>query len=312
MAAAFAASRTGSARPGRAPWPVPGARWASLNPTEQPVRRDVMSSIGSVKPSNSVLPESCIEATDNGVANGECCVALQSQDVSATAPTDVPSTEPTIVKKDLLWQKRDKFFSRWKERFFVLTKDYLACFKKESMIGTSKMGRFVRKVNLADVEGVQWGEKKRHGVIVLRLGTKDQLLLRTSGDLYGWMIALRDTISRSKKRREARRNPQMISQQMCDAEMPKRQSLARHQKSTSTDPQRLSFPTHAFTSFKFAPLGKRAPVPTSVDSTTHKLSYMRHGLSDRRPGTRRSTHGRSHCEYYSPCFDGKPFPQTGK
>ena len=28
----------------------------------------------------------------------------------------------TTVRKGLLWQQRDKLFSRWKERYFILTK----------------------------------------------------------------------------------------------------------------------------------------------------------------------------------------------
>ena len=51
------------------------------------------------------------------------------------------------IKKGLLWQQKDKFFSRWKERFFILTKDYLHCFKKEnSRISISEMGNFILKV----------------------------------------------------------------------------------------------------------------------------------------------------------------------
>jgi len=49
------------------------------------------------------------------------------------------------IKKGLLWQQRDKFFSQWKERYFILTPDYLQCFKK----GTSRiteMGEFIYKV----------------------------------------------------------------------------------------------------------------------------------------------------------------------
>ena len=54
------------------------------------------------------------------------------------------------LKKGILWQQRDKIFSRWKERFFVLTKDYLQCFKK----GTSRiteMGGFIYGIRLSDV-----------------------------------------------------------------------------------------------------------------------------------------------------------------
>lgn len=50
-------------------------------------------------------------------------------------------------KKGLLWQQRDKLFSRWKERYFILTKDYLHCFKKGSSRMT-EMGGFIFKVGV--------------------------------------------------------------------------------------------------------------------------------------------------------------------
>lgn len=50
-------------------------------------------------------------------------------------------------KKGLLWQQRDKLFSRWKERYFILTRDYLHCFKKAgSSSRMSEMGGFIFKV----------------------------------------------------------------------------------------------------------------------------------------------------------------------
>ncbi|KAH6936277.1 hypothetical protein HPB50_015207 [Hyalomma asiaticum] len=120
-----------------------------------------------------------------------------------------PLLETTTVKKGLLWQQWDKFFSRWKERYFVLTKDYLACFKKES------------KVNLADVEGLQWADKKRTGVIALRVGTEGQLLLWTNCGLDDWMFALRDAIGRSKGRREALRKAHTLGPQFYEAGLTK-------------------------------------------------------------------------------------------
>ena len=58
------------------------------------------------------------------------------------------ATSACTLRKGLLWQQRDKIFSRWKERFFVLTPDYLNCFKR----GTSRMsemGEFLFKVRWA-------------------------------------------------------------------------------------------------------------------------------------------------------------------
>lgn len=53
----------------------------------------------------------------------------------------------SVLIKGLLWQHKDKLFSRWKERYFVLTKDYLSCFKKATKIAHSDMGEFIFKVD---------------------------------------------------------------------------------------------------------------------------------------------------------------------
>ena len=52
--------------------------------------------------------------------------------------------------KGVLWQQREKRFSRWKERFFVISNDYLQCYRK----GTSKiseMGGFIYRIRLSEV-----------------------------------------------------------------------------------------------------------------------------------------------------------------
>ena len=50
-----------------------------------------------------------------------------------------------IVIKGFLWVQQDKLFSKWKERFTVLTTQYLQFFKKTSS-NISEIGAFVMKV----------------------------------------------------------------------------------------------------------------------------------------------------------------------
>lgn len=57
---------------------------------------------------------------------------------------DLESLKSTI-RKGLLWQQKDKLFSQWKERYFILTPDYLQCFKKGTTRMT-EMGEFIFKV----------------------------------------------------------------------------------------------------------------------------------------------------------------------
>ena len=54
--------------------------------------------------------------------------------------------DDSLVRKGLMWVQQDKLFSRWKERFIILTTGYIQIFKK----GTSRisdMGSFVSKVS---------------------------------------------------------------------------------------------------------------------------------------------------------------------
>ena len=68
--------------------------------------------------------------------------------LSFLQPTSSPSDDEASFKKGLLWQQRDKLFSRWKERYFILTKDYFHCFKKAGTSRITEMGGFIFKVNL--------------------------------------------------------------------------------------------------------------------------------------------------------------------
>ena len=72
---------------------------------------------------------------------------LSLQISSDAVAEDVFEPENSSIKKGLLWQQRDKLFSRWKERYFILTKDLLQCFKKETSKIT-EMGGFIFKVNI--------------------------------------------------------------------------------------------------------------------------------------------------------------------
>lgn len=75
---------------------------------------------------------------------------------------------------------------------------------------------FIFQVNLADVDDLQWIDKKQDGVIAVRVGTEDQLLLWSSKGLDNWMFALRDAVNLSKGRREALRRSQTLMPQLSD------------------------------------------------------------------------------------------------
>ncbi|XP_043068605.1 uncharacterized protein [Drosophila bipectinata] len=110
------------------------------------------------------------------------------------------------IKRGLLWQQRDRLFSRWKERYFVLTRDYLHCFKRASGSANeraSDMGQFIFKVKLVDVEKVEWLNRRSYSAIGLLLGREGRVLLRCDDGLEDWFELLEECTITSKERRKA-------------------------------------------------------------------------------------------------------------
>lgn len=111
------------------------------------------------------------------------------------------------MKKGLLWQHRDKLFSRWKERYFILTRDYLLCFKRASSADKiSEMGQFLFKVKLVDVERVDWENKKTYSIVSMELVGRDgKIYLRASHGLEDWFELLEECTHECKERKRATR-----------------------------------------------------------------------------------------------------------
>ncbi|XP_039449459.1 homeobox protein 2 isoform X1 [Culex pipiens pallens] len=113
------------------------------------------------------------------------------------------------IKRGLLWQQRDRLFSRWKERYFILTRDYLNCFKRSSGSASEKisdMGQFIFKIKLVDVEKVEWLNRRSYSAIGLLLGSREgRVLLRCDHGLEDWFELLEECTLSSKERRRALR-----------------------------------------------------------------------------------------------------------
>ena len=90
---------------------------------------------------NNAATSSSSEVHPNVQNGGSANSAVEATAISVTT---------TSLLKGVLWQQREKRFSRWKERFFMLTNEYLQCFRK----GTSKiseMGGFIYRIRLSEV-----------------------------------------------------------------------------------------------------------------------------------------------------------------
>ena len=68
------------------------------------------------------------------------------QSSASSGPSPSLLGSDTCIRKGVMWVQQEKMFSRWKERFIILTSSYLHIFKK-STSRLSDMGTFVNKVS---------------------------------------------------------------------------------------------------------------------------------------------------------------------
>jgi len=111
------------------------------------------------------------------------------------------SADDGVLKKGLLWQQRDKLFSRWKERYFILTKDYFHCFKKATSRIT-EMGGFIFKLKLTEVETIELLDKRGYLTICINLLKDGKIYLRRPEGIREWFAALQNNIYECKRRRK--------------------------------------------------------------------------------------------------------------
>eukprot|EP00090_Calanus_glacialis_P046859 TRINITY_DN9410_c0_g1_i1.p1 TRINITY_DN9410_c0_g1~~TRINITY_DN9410_c0_g1_i1.p1 ORF type:complete len:511 (+),score=78.07 TRINITY_DN9410_c0_g1_i1:106-1533(+) len=110
----------------------------------------------------------------------------------------------SAVKKGILWQQRDKLFSRWKERFFILTDDYFHCFKKGSSKLT-EMGEYIFKVKLSSIASVALLDKRGFLTICLSLSTvrEGRIYLRRAEGLRDWFNVIKFCVDECKSRKSS-------------------------------------------------------------------------------------------------------------
>ena len=118
-----------------------------------------------------------------------------------------------------MWVQQDKLFSRWKERFIILTTGYLQIFKK----GTSRisdMGAFVSKVGrhrwlvtslfllhflqirLSDVDSVSLEDRRGYLTLVITSVREVKLLLRKTEGIKEWQKSVEQYCMREKQQRK--------------------------------------------------------------------------------------------------------------
>jgi len=108
-----------------------------------------------------------------------------------------------IVMKGLLWVQQDKLFSKWKERFIVLTSHYLQFFKKASS-RISEMGAFIMKVKLSDMSSVSLEDRRGYLTLVIFCQKEGRLVVRKTEGIREWHNCLELFLTRSKTAEETK------------------------------------------------------------------------------------------------------------
>lgn len=123
----------------------------------------------------------------------------------ATDDLETSIDHSSTIKKGLLWQQRDKLFSSWKERYFILTQHFLQCFKKETSRITD-MGGFLFKIKLAEIESVDLLDKKGYLTICMNFAKEPKMFLRKTEGIRDWYNLISSCVKESKSRKLARTN----------------------------------------------------------------------------------------------------------
>ena len=98
-----------------------------------------------------------------------------------------------------MWLQRERIFSRWKERFFNLTQDYLQCFKRGSTPNT-EMGPFLFQVRLSEIQSLAMVDRKGYLTVLVEREGEDNMLVRRSENLREWFNLLQKLVRESKTR----------------------------------------------------------------------------------------------------------------
>lgn len=101
--------------------------------------------------------------------------------------------------RGVVWVQRERLFARWKERFCILTRDYLHCFKKGSTQLT-ECGPFLFKVRLSSVGCVRLVDRRGYLTVVLPREGQDSLLLRRPEGVREWHTAIQVGCKEAKGR----------------------------------------------------------------------------------------------------------------
>lgn len=121
------------------------------------------------------------------------------QSSASSGPSPSLLGSDTCIRKGVMWVQQEKMFSRWKERFIILTSSYLHIFKK-STSRLSDMGTFVNKIRLSEIDNLSIEERKGYLTLVLVTARDSRLLLRKTEGIRDWQKSIETQLSQERQR----------------------------------------------------------------------------------------------------------------
>merc|ERR550525_1680500 len=117
---------------------------------------------------------------------------------SSTAIELVVGKSEGALRRGLLWIQEDKLFSRWRERFVVLTNTPIVVHKKAAS-RISEMGAFLYKVPLASVSSASLEDRRGYLTLVVAAQREGRLLLRKTEGIREWQQAVSGLLGGGEK-----------------------------------------------------------------------------------------------------------------
>ena len=114
--------------------------------------------------------------------------------------------EAVPLAQSSLWLRRDKLFSKWRERFFTLTSSHLKCFQTEEasvllwkVTIRPSQGTVISvpfQMSVSDILDVVMSDKKGYLTLSITFRKEGKIMLRSSSGIQAWFGLLRELSGR--------------------------------------------------------------------------------------------------------------------
>lgn len=173
-----------SRRTRRDPRPAPGVKFTDFGFIDQ--QEEVPDT--RVEPAHGYLGPAPRQPGPARYRSQEISNQLLSLPVTVSDFLHRPEAVP--LAQSSLWLRRDKMFSKWRERFFTLTSSHLKCFQ------TEEASVLLWKMSVSDILDVVMSDKKGYLTLSITFRKEGKIMLRSSSGIQAWFGLLRDLSGR--------------------------------------------------------------------------------------------------------------------